>query len=78
MKYSEVVKAGLILDKKEKYTMSDVNKLIMDSLFKLPETLNERKAKFICRCSAVYHNTDYSKEVGRGSRYYCIDSIDII
>lgn len=33
MVYSDVVSAGLILDKKQVYTMRDVNKVLIDSLF---------------------------------------------
>jgi hypothetical protein len=70
MKYSEVVKAGLILPKKEKYTMHDVNKIINNSLFEKQETLTVNQAKFIARCSAVFHNTWFSKEVAKNSRIW--------
>ena len=65
MKYSEVVNRGWVLPKKEKYTMSDVDSVISDSLFGKygSGTLTEPKAKCIVRCSATYHDTDCSKEV---------------
>jgi len=63
MVYSDVVKAGMILPKKEKYTMRDVNEVLVGSLFTGNRTLSVTEAAFIVRCSAVYHNTEYSKSV---------------
>ena len=63
MIYSEVVKSGWILPKKTKYTKHDVTNILTDSLFgkyRANSTLTEKEAKFICKCSAAYHDTDYS------------------
>lgn len=56
MTYSEVVKAGLILQKKDKYNVSDINKLKQ-------EGYSDKYATFIVKCSAIYHDVDYSKTV---------------
>jgi len=62
MTYTDVVNNGWILAKKAKYTMGDVNNLIVDSLFSKPAfTFSVPESKFIIRCSAIYHDTDYSK-----------------
>ncbi len=58
--YSDVVKADLILPRKAHYTKRDVSRLMVDSLFCSPVTLTEHEAKFIVRCSAVFHSTEYS------------------
>lgn len=64
MIYSDVLKQGLILPYKKKYTMKDVNKLIVDSLFQSKHgTLTMQTAVFICKCSAVYHGTTWSKSL---------------
>lgn len=63
MLYSEIVKNGLILPKKQKYTIRDANNLIIKSLFNSNKTLSINIAKFICRCSAVFHDTDFSKSL---------------
>lgn len=61
MLYSDIVKNGMILPRKEKYTLKDVKDLIIDSLFnKTGGTLTEKEALFIVKCSAVYHGTDWS------------------
>lgn len=62
MTYSEVVKAGLILAKKDKYTMRDVYKAQTESLFS-SKTLNLQEAVFVVKCSAIFHDTDYSESV---------------
>ena len=67
MVYSDVVSNGLILPRKEKYTMRDVNKLITDSLFNpvYGRTLTKQEAVFIIKCSAIHYNTDYSESIRR-------------
>lgn len=54
MTYSDVVAQKLILPKKNKYTLSDFKKL---------EDAGHmaRVARFICICSAIYHNVPYSR-----------------
>lgn len=64
MVYSDVIKAGLILPKKGFYTMKDVNKVLVDSLFG-ERTLTESEAAFIVRASAVHHDTLYSEAVSK-------------
>lgn len=71
--YSDIVKAGLILPKKAKYTMADVNALIVNSLFRprVTHTLSTREAIFIVKCSAVYHDTDYADSlIGYDADFY--------
>ncbi len=71
--YSDIVASGLILPKKAKYTMVDVKKVILASLFKPVDgkTLTEREAIFIVKCSAVYHNTDYADSlIGYDANFY--------
>ena len=64
MLYSDVVKNGLILPKKAKYTKADVSKVLTDSLFTASErTVTHNEAVFIVKCSAIYHGTDYSGAV---------------
>ena len=65
MVYSEVVKAGLILPAKNKYTLKDVYSLLNDSLFNPlnGKTLSITEAAFIVKCSAICHGTEYSKTV---------------
>ena len=65
MVYTQVVNSDLILPVKQKYTMRDVNKLVNDSLFHPVNgrTLTEHDAIFIVKCSAIYHNTDYSNAI---------------
>ena len=62
MTYSDVLTRGLILMKKEKYTKRDLDSLVVNSLFSslLGRTLSVSEAKFIIRCSAIYHDTTYS------------------
>lgn len=62
MVYSDVVSAGLILDKKQLYTMRDVNKVLINSLFnsKNGKTLDIEESIFIVKCSAVYHGTRWA------------------
>ena len=62
MTYSEVLKAGLILTKKDKYTMRDVHKVQTESLFS-GKTLSTQEAAFVVKCSAIFHDTDYSASV---------------
>ena len=67
MVYSDVVRAGLILPRKEKYTMKDVHRVLINSLFET-KTLSENEAAFIVRCSAIYHGTEYSRNVANANR----------
>jgi len=61
--YSDVVSRGLILPRKEKYTLRDVHKVMTDSLFDGGETCSLHMAGWIVICSSVYHNTNYAKSV---------------
>lgn len=54
MVYSDFVKNGLILPKKEKYTIKDFEKLVKAGT-------EPKQARFICICSAIFHNTEYSR-----------------
>lgn len=65
MVYSDVVAAGLILNKKDKYTMRDVHTLMGASLFKPcnGKTLTLEEAVFIVKCSAVFHKTSYTQSL---------------
>lgn len=65
MIYSEVIAKQLILPRKKLYTMADVNKVIISSLFSLDmkNSLTEKQAAFIVKCSAIKHDTNYSKSV---------------
>ena len=61
--YSDVEKIGF-LPKKSKYTMRDVNNLMVNSLFLDTErTLDKTQAAFVVKCSAVFHKTSYSNAV---------------
>ena len=53
MVYSDVINNGLILPRKNKYTKKDFNILISAGT-------EPKEARFICICSAIYHNTEYS------------------
>lgn len=53
MIYSDIINKGLILSKKNKYTKKDVDKL-------LQQGFAIRQAKFIVKCSAIFHNTEAS------------------
>lgn len=53
MVYSDITKSGEVLPKKEKYTKKDFIKLVNAGI-------PAKKARFICICSAVYHDTQYS------------------
>lgn len=65
MVYSDVVSAGLILDKKPLYTMRDVNNVLVNSLFnpKSGKTFNVEESIFIVKCSAVYHGTRWAESL---------------
>lgn len=67
MLYSDVVKKGLILPFKSKFTMNDVRSVMVSSLFAnsgTEGTVTEKTAAFIVKCSAIFHGTDYSRAVG--------------
>ena len=65
MKYSQVIAAGLIRPKKARYTKRDVEATQVDSLFKPYQgrTLTDSEAVFVVKCSAIFHETDYSKSL---------------
>ena len=65
MVYSDVISAGLILGKKEIYTMRDVNKVLINSLFnfKIGRTLDLEESIFVVKCSALYHGTCWSESL---------------
>ena len=65
MVYSDVVSAGLVLDKKQFYTMRDVNRVLVNSLFnpKNGKTFNLEESIFIVKCSAVYHGTRWAESL---------------
>lgn len=67
MVYSDVVNAGLILPKKNKYTIQDVYNTQAKSLFEPVDgsTLTLRQAAWIVKCSAIFHDTEYSKSVSQ-------------
>jgi hypothetical protein len=54
MVYSDIVKNDLILPRKEKYTIKDFEKLVKAGT-------EPKQARFICICSAIFHDTKYSK-----------------
>lgn len=54
--YSDVVEAGLILQKKEKYTVADVKKLIKSGWGALD-------ALWIVKCSWVFHKSKISQKL---------------
>lgn len=54
--YSDVINAGLILPKKQKYTIRDFRKL-------LTEGWSQVDARWIILCSAVYWNTEPNKKL---------------
>ena len=62
MTYSEVKKRGF-LARKEKYKLKDAWGVKVDSIFCPYEgrTLTLEEAKFVCRCSAVFHKTSFSR-----------------
>jgi len=57
MKYSDVVKLGLIQEYKEKYNVCDVRKVQSE------HNLTFEEASFVIKCSAMEHDTDYSLTV---------------
>jgi hypothetical protein len=67
MIYSEVIARNLILPRKNKYTVADVNKLLVASLFFPTGTLRVSEAVFIVKCSAIFHGVDYSKDLFKKS-----------
>lgn len=67
MVYSEVVRRGLILPLKSKYTLADVNRVMVGSLFTPGGTFSREEAVCIVKCSALFHRTDCSKAVASAS-----------
>jgi hypothetical protein len=55
MVYTDVIEQNLILPKKNLYTIWDVKQLIKIHSYSI--------AVFIVKCSAIYHATDWSKNV---------------
>lgn len=53
MTYSDIINNKMILDYKNKYTKNDYIKLVNNGV--TPKT-----ARFICICSAIFHNVEYS------------------
>lgn len=62
MVYSDVIKADWILPYKVKYTMKDVNKVLNSPLFFSP---NMGEAIFIVKCSAFFHNTNFTTSLDK-------------
>jgi len=60
--YSQCKQYGFLPFKK-KYTLKDAKNAQIDSLFTTGGTLSLREAKWLCKCSAIHHNTDYSKTI---------------
>ena len=60
--YSDCEKYGF-LPFKEKYTLRDANNAQIDSLFRTGGTISLKEAKWLCKCSAVYHGSNYSKAI---------------
>ena len=68
MVYSDVINnKDFFMEHKEKYTMKDVNNLIIYSLFRpyRGRTLSEKEAKFVCKCWAIHFGTEYSKTISK-------------
>ena len=65
MNYSQVIAAGLIRPKKARYTRKDVDAAQVDTLFNPHQgrTLTRREAVFVVKCSAIFHETDYAKNL---------------
>lgn len=63
MRYTEVIDRNLILPYKKKYTLADVNKVVLYSVFDCPKTFSIAEAAFIVKCAAKFHKTIYSKTV---------------
>lgn len=61
--YSQIVAAGLILPRKSRYTIVDVRKVLVESLFRGGRTLTELEARAVVKCSAHFHETDFSRGV---------------
>jgi hypothetical protein len=64
MTYSEIVKAGVILPRKSLYTLKDVHQVMseaQESGWAYGQTLAQ--AAYVVTCSAVHHNSDWSKTV---------------
>lgn len=53
MIYSDIIKQGLILPKKQKYTKQDCKKL-------LQQGFSIKQAKFIVICSSIFYGTEAS------------------
>ena len=58
-------KAYGLLSKKAKYTIRDAKNAQTDSLFKpyKGKTLSLNEARFLCRCSAIEHDAEFSKSL---------------
>jgi hypothetical protein len=65
MIYSQVIASGLIRPKKARYTRKDVDAAQVDTLFSPHQgrTLTRREAVFVVKCSAIFHETDYAKNL---------------
>ncbi len=62
MIYSDVIDNNLhlIVKKKNKYTMHDVNK-VYENLFLEGKNYSVKQCKFIIVCTAIFHDATYSK-----------------
>lgn len=58
--YSDVVRSGLILPKKARYTKADFSRLVR-------EGWNDVDERFIVRCSAAYHDAKESATICNAS-----------
>lgn len=69
MTYSDVLKNNwhTILTKKSKYTKRDVDNVyvasLLDNKLNNGRTFTEQQAKFIVVCTAIFHDSSYSKFV---------------
>ena len=70
MTYADVLKNNWhkILPKKKKYTKRDLDKVWIESFFDknlAGKTFSENEARFITVCTAIYHNAEHSKPLGK-------------
>ena len=63
MVYTDVIKNGLILQKKEKYTKRDFMNV-------LSKGFSGTDARFICICSAIYHEVEYSNFFNKNLNHF--------
>lgn len=68
MVYSDVVKNGLILEKKKKYTISDFRKLVEAGFTQL-------QARFIVICSDIYYY--YDEQETHASKFFYTENFTL-